>query len=76
PTAHYTVFDELLEFSDIFWVINVSNCRATLPAGRPNLEGMEYRKVSIRDKYLSEQLEYIMLASIEANGGAINISGF
>jgi hypothetical protein len=31
---------------------------------------------SAKDEYLAEQLEDILLASVEASGGARNISGF
>lgn len=75
PTAYYVVFDDLPEFKDIYWVINVSNCKATLLAGRCVPGGMRYGKVAIKDKYLQEQMEDILLASVEENGGARNISG-
>lgn len=75
PTSYYTVFDELEEYSDVFWIIKVSNFRAALLAGRPAGAGIHHSIVEIKDKYLAEQLESILLASVEANGGAINISG-
>jgi len=76
PTAHYVVFDELPEYADVYWVISVSNFRAALLAGKQVPGGMRYVSVSVKDDCLVEQLEDILLASVEASGGARNISGF
>lgn len=76
PTAHYVVFDELPEYADVYWVINVSNFRAALLAGRQVPGRMRYVSVSVKDDCLVELLEDILLASVEVSGGARNISGF
>jgi hypothetical protein len=75
-TAYYIVFDELPEYADVYWVISVSNFRAALLAGKQVPGGMRYESVSAKDEYLAEQLEDFLLASVEASGGARNISGF